>query len=257
MKVSVISTSFSSIKTWLTEVIRDFYHSGILLYDGSRNTVKRFDNKDVAIVVKGFKPPNIINQIAYRFFRDSKAKRSYTYAKKLQEAGIGTPTPVAYYENYTAFLFKDSYYISTFLDSDLDYRDLIETPNYPDRENILRQFTAFTKKLHDSGILFKDHSPGNTMIKKISDNEYAFYLVDLNRMEFKTLSYEERIKNFTKLTPLKEMVRTMAYTYAELGAYDKEAVFRSMWEQTEAFQQRYHRKRRIKRKVFFWKSKYR
>ena len=50
------------------------------------------------------------------------------------------------------------------------YRELITFPNYPDREEILRQFTAFTKQLHDNGVLFKDHSPGNTLIKKIGEN---------------------------------------------------------------------------------------
>ena len=70
------------------------------------------------------------------------------------------------------------------------------------------------------------------------------------------MTYRERIANFARLTPEKEMVRTMAYTYAELGDFNKEDVFRLMWEETEKFQNKFHKKRRIKRRIFFWKDKY-
>lgn len=256
MKVAVIDTKFENLRTSLTSLIKNFKNEGELMYDGSRNTVKSFKINNFHVVVKAFKPPHLINKISYRFFRKSKARRSYEYAQKLQELKIGTPAPIAYFENFSTFLFKDSYYISEYLESDLDYRDLIEIPNYPDQENILKQFAAFTKDLHDKGILFKDHSPGNTLIKNAGNGKYIFYLVDLNRMEFKNLSFEERISNFSKLTPKKEMVRIMAYTYAELGLYDKEEVFEKMWKMTEDFQNKYHKKRKIKRRVFFWKEKY-
>lgn len=256
MKEAVIDTKFENLKSSLIFVIENFHNEGKLMYDGSRNTVKSFKIDDQEIVIKAFKPPHLLNKIIYRFFRKSKARRSYEYAQKLQELNIGTPTPIAYFENHSTFLFKDSYYVSAYLKSDLDYRDLIEIPNYPDQENILKQFTAFTKSLHDNGILFKDHSPGNTLIKNIGDGKYQFYLVDLNRMKFKNLGLEERISNFSKLTPKKEMVKVMAYTYAELGGFNKEEIFQKMWKMTEDFQNKYHRKRRIKRRVFFWKDRY-
>lgn len=257
MKKIVISKNYQSIKPKLIEMIKNFDSSGVVIYDGSRNVVKRFRLENMDLVVKKFKPPNFINKIVYRFFRKSKAERSFLYAEKLKSFSIGTPDPVAYFENFSSIFFLDSYYISVFAESDLTYRELITQPDYPEREKILKQFTAFTKKMHDSRVLFKDHSPGNTLIKKTKTGDYDFYLVDLNRMEFKELSFEERIINFSRLTPRREMVQSMADAYSELGNYDKKEVFRLMWEETQKFQNKFHRKKRIKRRLFFWKSKYR
>lgn len=255
MKV-VIADTFQDLGNDLRGVIVNFNQSGSFIYDGTRNSLKQFLVQNHPIVVKAFKKPNLLNSVVYRFFRKSKAERSFLYAQKLESLNIGTPKAIAYFENSSFLFLKDSYYISEFLESDLTYRELITQPDYPDRKIILKQFTAFTKQLHDKGILFKDHSPGNTLIKKIDEKQYAFYLVDLNRMEFKDLTFFERIQNFSRLTPLKDMVQIMAYEYASLGDYDHENVFRLMWQETERFQNKFHRKRRIKRFVFFWKDKY-
>lgn len=255
MKV-VIARTYQSYESELKEIIAHYDNTGELIYGGTRNSLKKFNFGDKDLIVKAFKKPNLVNKIVYRFFRKSKAARSFLYAKKLESLNIGTPKAVAYFENYSFLFFKDSYYISEFLDSEITYRELVTNPDYPDRERILKQFTAFTKNLHDNGVLFKDHSPGNTLIKKVGEDKYAFYLVDLNRMEFKDLSYREKIANFARLTPDKEMVRIMAYTYAELCGYDKDNVFRLMWEETEAFQNKFHKRRKVKRRIFFWKDKY-
>lgn len=256
MKVIVIDPSYSSMESSLQEIIDTFNNSGEVIYDGSRNVVKLFWLNEKKVVVKGFRPPHLVNQFVYRFFRKSKARRSYEYAQKLKSLSIGTPQPVAYFENFSSLAFLDSYYISEFQENDLTYRELITQPDYPDRVTILKEFAAFTKKLHDNNILFKDHSPGNTLIRETDSGFYEFYLVDLNRMEFKELTFEERIRNFSRLTPLREMVEIMAKTYAELGHYNPDKVFQLMWEETQKFQEKFHRKRRIKRKVFFWKKKY-
>jgi hypothetical protein len=38
---------------------------------------------------------------------------------------------------------RDSYYVSEHLETELTFRELVEVPDYPDHENILRQFTKF------------------------------------------------------------------------------------------------------------------
>ena len=87
--------------------------------------------------------------------------------------------------------------MSRHLDYELTYRELVTDPAYPDHENILRAFTRFTFELHEKQIQFLDHSPGNTLIKKV-DGDYQFFLVDLNRMNFKELNFEERMLNFSQ-----------------------------------------------------------
>ena len=150
----------------ILSLINNFNTSGQLFGNGQRNVIKIFDVEGVAINIKSFKIPNSINKVAYRYFRKSKARRSFEYAAILLEKGIGTPQPLAFLENFSVFGLRDSYYVSEHLNADLTYRELVEIPDYPDHENILRQFTRFSFNLHEKGIEFIDHSPGNTLIKK-------------------------------------------------------------------------------------------
>ncbi|PKQ44297.1 Kdo domain containing protein [Confluentibacter flavum] len=249
----VIHKDFDNIQEFLNDSIVNFDVKGNPFGNQDRNSLKLFQFKDMTVNVKSFKIPNIINQIAYRFFRKSKAQRSFEYANKLTELHIGTPQPIAYYEFTTAFLFKKSYYISEHLDYDLTYRELTTDLNYPNHENILRAFTRFTYGLHEHGIHFLDHSPGNTLIQ-LNKGDYKFYLVDLNRMNFGKLDFETRIKNFSKLTIHKSMIEVMSDEYAKCTGYDYEKVFNLMWQETEAFQERFYRKKRLKKKLKFWKS---
>jgi len=253
MKNSVIHDDFEQDKVKIDGFILNFDIQGEAFGNQQRNSLKLFKLNGHLVNIKSFRIPNFINQIAYNFFRKSKAQRSFEYANKLTKLNIGTPQPIAYYEFKTPFLFKKSYYISAHLRYDLTYRELTTDLNYPDHETILRDFTKFTYKLHENGINFLDHSPGNTLIKKVN-GMYLFYLVDLNRMEFKTMDFETRIKNFARLTIHKPMVEVMSDEYAKCSGEDYNKVFNLMWHETEDFQTKYHRRRRLKNKIKFWKS---
>lgn len=236
------------------DLIANFNSSGIFFGNGKRNKIKIFDLNGKKINIKSFKIPNLINKIAYKYFRKSKARRSFEFANKLIEFGFGTPQPIAFLENKNFIGLKDSYYVSEHLNADLTYRELVEIPNYPDQDSILRQFTQFSYNLHQKGVEFKDHSPGNTLIKKVSDTKYDFFLVDLNRMEFhKKMSFELRMKNLCRLTPHKEMVKVMSNEYAKASGESETLIFQTLWKMTADFQYRFHRKKRLKKKFFFWK----
>lgn len=247
-----IHTDFKGHEDYLRKTILNFDHSGDQFGKAERNTIKLFQLNDLTINIKSFKIPNIFNQIAYRFFRKSKAQRSFEYACQLQSRHVGTPQPIAYYEFTTFFLLKRSFYISEHLECDLTYRELTHDFNIPNYEDLLRAFTRFTFDLHEKNINFLDHSPGNTLIK-INNGDYNFFLVDLNRMEFQPMDFETRMKNFSRLTIHKSMVAVMSDEYAILYKKPFEEVFDKMWRYTNAFQQRYHNKKRIKKKLKFWK----
>ncbi|QBN20213.1 lipopolysaccharide kinase InaA family protein [Flavobacterium nackdongense] len=240
----------------IIEIINNFNANGILFGDGQRNKIKLFELKGKTINIKSFKIPHLINKIAYKYFRKSKARRSFEYATTLLEKGIGTPQPIAYFENYDFIGLKDSYYVSEHLQCDLTYRELVEIPDFPDHETILRQFTQFSFDLHEKGIEFLDHSPGNTLIKKNAEGNYDFFLVDLNRMNFhNSMDFDSRMKNLSHLTPKKEMIAVMSNEYSKLYTTQSEAeIFEKMWFYTNDFQERFARKRRLKKKLKFWKS---
>lgn len=248
-----IDSKFSHSEEILKDYIINYDAKGENFGNQKRNSLKLFKLSDLTINVKSFRVPNLVNQIVYRFFRKSKAQRSFEYADKLLQLEIGTPKPIAYFELPSTLLFKKSYYVSEQLDCDLTYRELSHDLEYPDHETVLRAFTRFTYRLHEKNILFLDHSPGNTLIKKVND-DYEFYLVDLNRMEFKPMSLQTRIKNFERLTTHKSMVETMSDEYAKISGEEYTKVFNLMWSSTEAFQEKFQRKKRLKKKLKFWKK---
>lgn len=252
----VFNTSHISDQKGLLDAIENFGSTGTLFGKGDRNQIKLFEIDNKTINIKSFKVPHFINKIAYKYFRKSKARRSYEFATRLLEMGIGTPKPVAFAEYSTIVGLNKSFYASEHLECDLTFRELVEIPDFEDRENILRQFTKFSFDLHEKGIEFLDHSPGNTLIKKNAEGNYDFFLVDLNRMEFHTeMTFEMRMKNLCRLTPLKEMVEVMSNEYAKFyKAEPEQKIFETLWKFTADFQEQFYRKKRLKKKLKFWKK---
>ncbi|AVR45820.1 Kdo domain containing protein [Christiangramia fulva] len=250
---TVFAKEYEKYRGEILSLIANFDKEGDRLEVPARNTIKIFKIDGREFNIKSFKIPNAINKVAYRFFRKSKAERSFYYAGVLQKKGIGTPDPVAFAEETSALAFGKSFYVSRHLPYDLTYRELVIDENYPEHEKILRAFTRFTFEMHEKNILFLDHSPGNTLIQ-VNNGDYKFFLVDLNRMVFKPLNETERIKNFCRLTPHKKMVRIMAEEYASLIKESPEYVFEKMWFFTDQFQKSFHQKQRLKKRLKFWKK---
>ncbi|WP_335974718.1 lipopolysaccharide kinase InaA family protein [Gaetbulibacter jejuensis] len=238
-----------------TLLIHNFDAHTRRIENGNRNTIKIVSIGEKEYNIKGFKLPNAVNQFVYRFFRKSKAERSFEFANKLLSLGIKTPEPIGYFEYTTTFLFKKSFYISEHLNYDLSFRELIEDKSYPAYEEILRLFTRFTFTLHENGVNFLDHSPGNTLIKRVGE-VYEFYLVDLNRMRFHVMSFEDRMKNFAKLSPRDYMLDIMIDEYSKVyTAKTKDEIFERMHYYSYKFSTAYMKRERFKKKYFFWRKK--
>lgn len=255
MGITIVLADNSKLnKEKVLKAIDNFDHEGKLIGYGSRNKIKKITIDNAEYNIKSFKNPNVVNQIVYRFFRKSKAERSFLYAKRLLKMGVLTPTPVAFVEYKSIFTFGRSYYISEQLKYDFTIRKLIDEPKYEDYENILRQFTQFTYDLHEKGIHFLDHSPGNTLIKK-TNSGYEFYLVDLNRMDFKTLNYQERLANFARLSPKDYMLDIISDEYAKLMNKPNDEVRERMYFYSQKFSSGFKKKEAFKKKYFFWRKK--
>ena len=250
-----IFPTYTNLKSIISSSIDNFQTRGTLFVAGKRNIIKLFKVDDtLTLNIKSFRKPHLFNQVVYKYFRKSKATRSFEFETILLKKGIGTPKPIAFKENNSLIGLQDSYYVCEHLNCDLTYKELVQT-DYPDGENILRQFIHFTYQMHKNGIEFKDHSPGNTLIKNNHDGTYQFYLVDLNRMNFhKVMNFESRMKNLSRLTPKKEMVAIMSSEYAKLSGENEDLVFTTMWQLTQDFQMRFHKKKRLKKKLKFWQK---
>ncbi|MDH0674886.1 lipopolysaccharide kinase InaA family protein [Empedobacter sp. GD03861] len=247
----VVNPSYNTTSQEIEHIIDRYDSITDYVAKGDRNSIKKviLANQKVA-TIKSFKIPNIVNKFVYRFFRKSKAERSYEYAKELIRLGFLTPYPIAFVENKTPISFNNSYYFCELVEADLTYRELVEIPTWENRNEILKQFTKFTFDLHEAGIEFLDHSPGNTLIKQVGENQYEFYLVDLNRMNFhNSMSFDIRIKNFSRLTPQKEMIEIMGKEYAKLINKLEQEVIEEMWNKTQEFQHKFQTKQARKKKL--------
>ena len=209
----------------LLENIREhFAHSKKSIHK-ARNEIRIIDFHNSKLVVKSFKIPSIFNKIVYTFLRDSKAKKSYNNSIRISEF---VPKAIGY-KIYKKFgLINQSYFISENFEYDFTIREPLLDKNFKDRDAIFREFAKFTYNLHQNNIFHLDYSPGNILIKK-SSNGYIFKIVDINRMKFKTLSQDERLKNFSKLWAKDEDMEIIIDEYAKLIDIDiKSAILKAV-----------------------------
>lgn len=233
----IVHPNYSTIAEKLHNVLSNFSDVGENVTQGERNLIKKVAIDGIVVNIKKFKEPNFLQSLVYQFLRKSKAKRSFEYALKLIDCGINTPFPIAYFENFS-FGLKQSFYVSEQVNYDFDFRTLIHKPQFQNREQILRQFTQFTFKLHENDVNFLDHSPGNTLIIDKGENnyKYVFYLIDLNRMRFGKMDFKKRMKNFRRLWLSKTMLKIMAEEYAELYGKTYSETHELMSEYSRKFQ---------------------
>ncbi|MDC1534908.1 lipopolysaccharide kinase InaA family protein [Flavobacteriaceae bacterium] len=248
IKVKLINTDYNIYSDVIENLINNFSESGVIIKD-SRNVIKSFESNKVIFNIKSFKIPNIFNAFIYNKIRLSKAERSYRFAQKLLSFGINTPEPIAYFEFKTSLFLKNSYYVSKNIDYDFSIRQVIKDSNFKNREKILKLFSRFTFKLHENNINYLDHSPGNTLIQ-VYENDYRFYLIDLNRMEFKKMTFKNRMQNFNRLTVDPNIIRIFSEEYASLYNVDIELVYKKMLFYSEKFFSDRDRLKKIKKFKF-------
>ncbi len=217
-----VSKSFNELDGFMKALPVIFRESGETIYKG-RNELKRFERNGREIVVKSYQIPHLINRIVYRFFRSSKACRSYRYAELLREIGVGSPEPVGYYNSGNWLLFGHSYFASLQSECPYTYRDFA-TRTFSRQEEILRTIARTTATLHEHGILHKDYSAGNILFRDDKES-IEIEIIDLNRIRFGKVSLEEGCKNFDRLPGTPDMIRCMAEEYAKARGFDVEKCY--------------------------------
>ena len=236
----VISPEYSQYKNDILNILKNFKNDGVVVGHGNRNVVKFFTVDGLKFNFKSFKQHNIINRHVYKYYRKSKSRRSYEYAQMLLDKGFHTPRPIAFIENHDLIGVTSSYYVSEQLEEVFTLGDALYSPDFTDREEIIRLYTQLIFQLHENGIIFIDNASGNFLIKKI-DGEYRFYLVDLNRMSFyEEIDISKRLINFERLTSDKEIIQLISEEYARLSGQSPEFCFNKILDfaKKKAFKQK-------------------
>lgn len=206
--------------------IRDNFKNSSQSIHKARNELKIISENNCQLVVKSFKVPNIFRRIYYTYFRDSKAKKSYEYSLKI---GSFTPDPIGFIEFYENSFLADSYFLAKKFDYDFTIREPLLDDNFIEKEKVFKAFAKFTFELHEENILHNDYSPGNILIKEDSGN-YLLKIVDINRMEFKKLSMDERLNNFSMLWAKDEDLKVIIKEYAKLANIpEKESLKKALY----------------------------
>ncbi len=192
----------------------------------ARNEIKKLYCEQHSLVVKSFKTPNLLNRLVYTYLRGSKAQKSYDNALRLQALDINTPEPVAIIKELTPTLHK-SFFISVAFEYDYTLREPLRNPGFPNRTALFETFARYSADLHDKGVLHNDYSQGNVLIKE-ENGTYVFSIVDINRMEFKSLTRAERYNNFSRLWADEETLNIIAKAYANATGYNVEEAVREI-----------------------------
>lgn len=226
----------------LLKNIQNYFNTSQDSIHKARNEIKIIDFEGESLVVKSFKIPNIINKIVYTFFRDSKAKKSYENSIKIESF---VPKPIGFIEFKKFGLIHESYFVSENFKYDFTIREPLLQADFKDKEEVFKAFARFTYKLHEQGIFHLDYSPGNILIKE-ENEDYIFKIVDINRMEFKPLGLDERLKNFAKLWAKDEDLKIIVKEYSKLIESDEEGCLRIALKESQAHKDRKNAKKRLR-----------
>jgi len=219
----ILNSKYKNFEQDLLNIQNIFQDSSESIHK-ARNELKIVELNGIKCVVKSFKVPHLINRIAYTFFRDGKAKKSYLNAMKLIELDVNTPEPIGIIEFFSAGLLSESYFISVYEPYEFTIREVFHH-KVENVEEILKQFAKFSYAIHQKGVWHVDYSLGNILITKNQDL-YKFSLVDINRMEFKEIPPKEGLKNFNKFWAKNDKdLPIIAKEYAELAQLnEKDAI---------------------------------
>jgi len=236
---------FKSIKEnyeTLLKDIKSYFYSSKSSIHKARNEIKIIDFNDENLVVKSFKIPNIINKVIYTFFKSSKAEKSYENSIKIVNF---VPKPIGYIEFKKLGLIDESYFVSENFKYDFTIREPLVGKEFPKKDAVFKAFAEFTYKLHEEGIFHLDYSPGNILIKE-ENGSYIFKIVDINRMEFKSLCLDERLGNFSKLWAKDEDLTIIIREYAKLTNSDTDSCVKIALKQSQAHKDRKNAKKRLR-----------
>jgi serine/threonine protein kinase len=238
MKI-VVNQKYIVLSEYVHSIPERFEQEGSVIYK-ARNEIRVFDVNDQRINVKRFKIPLLLNRFVYTFFRKPKAQRSFEYANRLNEMGIGTPQPVAYILIKKRGLLHYSYFISYQADYN---RNMYEfgTGGTNGREHILKAFAGFTVAIHEKGVLHKDYSPGNILFRE-ENGVTDFCIVDLNRMQFGEVPVLKGCANLVRLWGQQPFFELVVREYATLRHADPEQCLQYAIQARRKFWRQYTRK---------------
>lgn len=244
MRKYILNKNYLDSKEELVNIIANFDNYDEILGNPERNVIKKIPFNGDYITVKSFKKPHLINKFVYRYFRKSKARRSFEHGTKLLKLNILNPEPLAYIENFDIKGVTSSYYISKYVSYDFTLRELYDQP---DSIECVKAFANFSYYVHTKGVYIKDNTPGNTLIIR-TNNGYEMYLVDLNRMEFhEELSFNIKMKSLSNNIKEQPYLDLLMEEYSKISGYPLNEIKSKITHYQKEFNRKIESKAKFKR----------
>ncbi|HCK98713.1 MAG TPA: hypothetical protein DHW42_01215 [Candidatus Marinimicrobia bacterium] len=156
------------------------------------------DNRFRKVVVKCFGWRNTISVIMSPFMR-SRAQKTWDASWRLLEAGVPVPKPIAVFTARSRGFIKSNLLITEYIGPNQKVRRILqnEIVEAEQKNLILRKMAEMVCKMHQAGMIHRDLTPGNFLVK--NDN-CEIYLVDLNRLRRKSrITIAEKMYDISKM----------------------------------------------------------
>jgi len=150
------------------------------------------------LVVKEFPARGLVRLKS--LLQPSKAARAWQGALALKANGLGTASPAGYLEKRKRGLVERSFFFSARIDGAAEVRGLFRSLPPAELVPLLSGLAKFLSRCHDRGLLHRDLSDGNVLVKKAGPGREEFFLLDTNRVRaVKKLGGLRRAKNLIRL----------------------------------------------------------
>jgi len=129
-----------------------------------------------------------------------KAAKAWRGAAACLVRRVPTPLPLAYVERRERGLVAESYFVAARIDDAREVRDLLRTIPPEDLSRLLAALARFLVFAHNQGILHRDLSDGNLLVRSSRSGVYDLFLIDTNRIRVRReVSLLGRVRNLVRL----------------------------------------------------------
>ena len=134
-------------------------------------------------------------------FTAGKAFRAWRGAVACLERRVPTPLPLAYLERRERGVVSESYFITAHIDGAVEIRRLLRALPPGDLADLLADLAKFLLFCHNQGILHRDLSDGNILVRAGEGRARSLFLVDTNRISRRRgeIPFPARIRNLVRI----------------------------------------------------------
>lgn len=196
-----------SLREVLSSGSRLLDEPGVRFLESARNRIAAVslpgpENSRKDCIVKEFRPRGI-DKLKSAFL-PSKALKAWRGSWALIQAGIDTPLPVAFLEMRSRFFLDHALFLAAAVPEADEVRTLLRSLQGESLAALVQGLANLAHKCHSSGILHRDLSDGNVLVRR-SDQETGFdpavfVVLDTNRVRFqRRIGRIRGIKNLIRL----------------------------------------------------------